>query len=132
MKTLNTCLSHPHRRSWLPLAAVAAFYLCPPLQAQESADVIVYGGTSAGVTAAVEASRKNVSVLLISPAKRLGGVTSGGLGWTDMGNPKVVGGLSREFFHRVWKHYTAPEAWKSDTREAFLKRSGQHVPRTID
>ena len=123
---------HPHRRSWLPLAAMATLLLAPQLQSQESADVIVYGATSGGVTAAVAAARQKASVILISPAKRLGGLTSGGLGWTDVGHPKIVGGLSREFFHRVWKHYTAPEAWKSDTREAFLKRPGQHIARAID
>jgi hypothetical protein len=66
-------------------------------------DVVVYGGTSGGVVAAVQAKRMGKSVILVGPDKHLGGLTSGGLGWTDTGNKAVIGGLSREFYHRVWK-----------------------------
>ena len=66
-----------------------------------SADVIVYGGTSAAVTAAVQVLKEGKTVLVVSPDKHLGGLSSGGLGFTDTGNKSVIGGLAREFYHRV-------------------------------
>ena len=43
----------------------------------------------------------------------------GGLGWTDSGNKAVIGGLSREFYHRVWQHYDKPDAWRWQKREEY-------------
>jgi hypothetical protein len=74
-------------------------------------DIVVYGGTSAGVIAAVQAKKMGKSVVIVCPDKHLGGLSSGGLGWTDTGNKAVIGGLSRDFYHRVWNHYNKPEAW---------------------
>ena len=74
-------------------------------------DVVVYGGSASGVAAAVQASRMGKSVVLIEPGQHIGGLTSGGLGWTDSGNKAVVGGISREFYQRVKKHYDDPAAW---------------------
>ena len=76
-----------------------------------SADLIVYGGTSAAVTAAVEAVQSGKTVLVVSPDKHLGGLSSGGLGYTDTGNKSTIGGLSREFYHRVWQHYNDSATW---------------------
>ena len=75
-------------------------------------DVVVYGGTSAAVVAAVQANEMGKSVIVVSPDKHLGGLSSGGLGWTDSGNKGVIGGLSRQFYHRVWKQYEQDTAWK--------------------
>ena len=75
------------------------------------ADVIVYGGTSSAVIAAVEVAQSGKSVIVVSPDKHLGGLTSGGLGYTDTGNKSTIGGLSREFYHRVWLHYNDASAW---------------------
>jgi hypothetical protein len=77
-----------------------------------SADLIIYGGTSAAVTAAVEAVQSGKTVLVVSPDTHLGGLSSGGLGYTDTGNKSTIGGLSREFYHRVWQHYNDSAAWK--------------------
>ncbi|MFO0945207.1 MAG: FAD-dependent oxidoreductase [Planctomycetota bacterium] len=85
----------------------------------QSADVVVYGGTSAAVIAAVQVARMGKSVILVSPEKHLGGLTSGGLGWTDTGNKAVIGGLARDFYHRVWRHYQKPEAWRWQKREEY-------------
>ncbi|WP_420824959.1 FAD-dependent oxidoreductase [Symmachiella dynata] len=90
-------------------------------------DVVIYGGTSAAVTAAVEAKQSGKSVVMVSPDKHLGGLSSGGLGWTDTGNKAVIGGLARDFYHRVWKHYQTPEAWKWQPREEYGGR-GQGTP----
>jgi len=82
-------------------------------------DLVVYGGTSAGVMAAVQARRMGKSVVVVCPDRHLGGLSSGGLGFTDTGNKAVIGGLAREFYHRVWQHYQTPEAWKWQVREAY-------------
>lgn len=84
------------------------FFGCSTKQNQDnsySADVIIYGGTSAAVIAAVEVVHSGKTVIVVSPDKHLGGLTSGGLGYTDTGNKSVIGGLSREFYHRVYNHY---------------------------
>jgi len=85
-------------------------------------DIVVYGGTSAAVTAAVQAKRMGKSVVVVSPETRLGGMTSNGLGSTDFGNKEVVGGLAREFYHRVWRHYQSPDVWKWQKKEDFGNR----------
>lgn len=84
-----------------------------------STDIVIYGGTSAAVIAAVEATKSGKSVVVVSPDKHLGGLTSGGLGFTDTGNKSVIGGLSREFYHRVWLHYNEPSTWKWEEHAAF-------------
>jgi len=89
------------------------------LAAQERTDLVVYGATSAGVITAVQAKKMGKTVVLISPDKHLGGLTSGGLGWTDTGNKAVIGGLARDFYHRVWKKYQEPSAWKWQKREEY-------------
>ena len=68
-------------------------------------DVVIYGGTSAAVISAVQVKKMGKTVVLVSPDKHLGGLSSGGLGMTDSGNRAVVGGLSREFYHCLWLHY---------------------------
>ncbi len=90
-------------------------------------EIVIYGGTSAGVTAAVQATRMGKSVVIVCPDKHLGGLSSGGLGFTDTGNKAVIGGLAREFYHRIWKHYDNPEAWKWQTRQQYGNR-GQGTP----
>jgi len=90
------------------------FWGCAPSAPETNsyqADVVVYGGTSAGVIAAVEVVQSGKSVILVTPDKHLGGLTAGGLGWTDTGKKEAIGGLSRDFYHRVWKHYANEDAW---------------------
>ncbi|MFK7909208.1 MAG: FAD-dependent oxidoreductase, partial [Akkermansiaceae bacterium] len=95
------------------------------------ADVIVYGDASGGVTAAVQTSRMGKSVILVSQYGHLGGLTSSGLGWTDIGNDDILGGLSREFYHELYKHYQRPEAWAYQDREKFANK-GQGQPALND
>ncbi|WP_126249021.1 FAD-dependent oxidoreductase [Chitinophaga rhizosphaerae] len=74
-------------------------------------DICVYGGSSAGVIAAYTASKMNKSVVVIEPGKRLGGLTSGGLGYTDIGNKYAISGISRDYYRRIGKHYGKFETW---------------------
>ena len=90
-------------------------------------DVVIYGGTSSGIIAAVQAKRMGKSVVVVCPDQHLGGLSSGGLGWTDSGNKAVIGGLAREIYHRVWQHYQDEVVWKWQAREAFGNK-GQGTP----
>lgn len=92
-----------------------------------TADIIIYGGTSAAISAAVEAKRSGKSVIVVSPDVHLGGLSSGGLGYTDTGDKSVIGGLAREFYHRVWLHYNTSEAWNWQKKEEYGNQ-GQGTP----
>ena len=91
----------------------------PELKEVYNADIIIYGGTSAAIIAAVEVVKSGKTVLIVSPDQHLGGLTSGGLGFTDTGNKAVIGGLSREFYHRVWLHYKDDAAWNWQNQSDF-------------
>jgi hypothetical protein len=82
-------------------------------------DVVIYGGTSAGVAAAIQGARMGKTIVLIEPSKRIGGLTTGGLGQTDIGNKQAIGGISREFYQNVKKHYQNPESWKFQKKESY-------------
>ena len=86
-------------------------------------DLVIYGGTSGGVAAAVQARRMGKTAIVIEPGKHLGGLTSGGLGATDIGNKAAIGGISREFYQRIKKHYSDPANWKHEKPENY--RSGR-------
>jgi len=90
-------------------------------QTLKTADLIVYGGTSAGVIAAVEAVRLGKTVIVIEPSQHLGGLSSGGLGWTDSGNKSVIGGISLEFYERVKKEYDKPATWRWEKAEGYKR-----------
>nr|WP_236970872.1 FAD-dependent oxidoreductase [Membranihabitans marinus] len=92
-----------------------------------TADLIIYGGTSSAIIAAVEAAESGKSVIVVSPDLHLGGLTSGGLGWTDTGNKAVIGGLARHFYHRVYQHYNKEEAWKWQPKSEYGNK-GQGTP----
>jgi hypothetical protein len=87
-------------------------------------DVVIYGGTSSGIAAAIQVSRMGRSVLLIEPTKRIGGLTTGGLGQTDIGNKQAIGGISREFYQRIKKYYEDSTNWKWEERSEY-RDSGQ-------
>jgi hypothetical protein len=74
-------------------------------------DLVVYGGTAGGVITAVAAAREGLRVALVSPSRHLGGMVSGGLGWTDYGRKEVIGGYSLEFFERVGRKYGRDIEW---------------------
>ncbi len=101
----------------LPLIAIGA----------QQADVVIYGGTSAAITAAVQVKKMGKSVIVVSPDLHLGGLSSGGLGWTDTGNKAVIGGLAREFYHRIWKHYDQDKSWRQQSKDEYGNK-GQGTP----
>lgn len=113
-------------------AAFCLFVLSPLVATADEPsrhDVVIYGGTSGGVTAAVQAAKLGKSVVIIEWSKHLGGLTSGGLGATDIGNKGAIGGLSRDFYRRIRKYYAKPEAWKQETFEQYVSgKKGRFDP----
>lgn len=90
-------------------------------------DICIYGGTSGALAAAVQAKRMNKSVVVVSPDKFLGGMTSGGLGFTDIGDDRILGGLSHDFFHRIYEYYQKDSSWSLQPRSSFSNH-GQGGP----
>lgn len=121
-------------KNLIKFAGLALWLLPDIIQAQSSipttvtADICIYGGTSAGVIAAYTASKMGKTVVLVEPGNRLGGLSSGGLGFTDIGNKYVVTGLARDFYRRIGEHYGKLEQWTFEPRIAdsifndYLKR----------
>lgn len=98
----------------LLLSAISIILFVPQSCKRESikeVDVIVFGASSAGVIAAYTAKMKGKSVLILEPGHHLGGLSSGGLGQTDIGNKYAITGLSRDFYQRIGAHYGKMEQW---------------------
>jgi hypothetical protein len=111
--------------SWFH-ALVFSLALAGAVNAQVvEADVCVFGGTSGGIAAAVQTARMGKRAVLVNPTKFLGGLTTGGLGATDIGNKAAIGGLSRDFYHRLAQYYSKDAAWTLETApDYFGKRRG--------
>lgn len=85
-------------------------------------DVVIYGGTVAAFSAAIQCKRMNKTVAIVSPDAHLGGLTSSGLGWTDAKTDKAIGGITREFYSSVYSYYNDPSKWTQESRQAYLDR----------
>ena len=114
------------------LAATLLFFTVAaaiPISAAEvsESDVCIFGGTCAGIAAAVQSARMGKKAVLLEPGTHIGGLTTGGLGATDIGNKAAVGGISREFYGRIARWYAEDSAWKFETRQNYFARhsSGQ-------
>lgn len=95
-----------------------------------SYDVCIYGSSSAAITAGIQCALMGIRSVIISPEQSIGGLTTGGLGQTDIGNKHVIGGLSREFYRRVRRHYSSDAAWtwqnRSEYRDGGQTRTEAH------
>ncbi|MEP4532113.1 MAG: FAD-dependent oxidoreductase [Cyclobacteriaceae bacterium] len=120
LKTLNKSL----RAVGLSLACLIS--LLGTAQ-EKSYDICVYGETSAGVTAAVQAGRMGKTVVLIANSKHVGGTTTSGLTATDINSHLSIGGLSREFYQRIYQYYKYPAAWKNQDRAEYFKSIEKRV-----
>ena len=105
------------------LAALISYCIQPAFTEDSQVyDVVVYGGTAAGVATAVQVRRMGGTVVIIEPSNRLGGLTTGGLGQTDIGNKAAIGGISREFYQRIKQYYQDEGNWKFQSPDKY--RSG--------
>ena len=107
----DTTPIHPNLRYYEPVAGKVT-------PEALSVDVCVYGSTSGGITAAIQAAREGRRVVLVAPEAHLGGLTTGGLSYTDIGNKAAIGGMSREFYRRVGQKYGVDEEWKFEPKVA--------------
>lgn len=89
-------------------------------------DVVIYGGTSAGVMAAISAAKMGESVVLLCPQKHVGGITTSGLGWTDKPYKEeennLIGGLTRDFYSQIYNYYENNNAWQEGTRDEYVNK----------
>lgn len=112
----------------LSILTLLSICACSPKQQEgEEADIIIYGGTSAAITAAVQAKKSGKSVIVVSPDNHLGGLSSGGLGFTDTGDKSVIGGLARDFYHRVYMAYQDSATWRWQKHSEYGNK-GQGTP----
>jgi hypothetical protein len=95
-------------------------------------DLCVFGGTSGGIAAAVQTARMGKSVVMVEPGKYLGGLTTGGIGATDIGNKAAIGGIAREFYGRIAKHYAQDAAWKFEKRQDYFTQRGSGQSKASD
>ena len=95
-----------------------------PRPSEIEADVVIYGGTSAGLAAAVAAHRRGLKGVIVEPSRRIGGLTTGGLGQTDIGNKGAFGGIAREFYTAVRRYYDDDAHWERQRREDY-RATGQ-------
>ncbi len=107
-------------KSPFPICLCALLLFSPLVTRAEvvESDVVIFGGTSGGVAAAVQAHRMGKTAVIAEWSQHLGGLTTGGLGATDIGNKGAIGGISREFYEQIAAYYTRPEAWTWQKREA--------------
>ncbi len=129
---LDVGCSHLSTWRWAILAGHLLATLClailPSHNATEviEADLCIYGGTAGGVAAGVQAARMGKTAVIAEFGNHLGGLTSGGLGATDIGNKAAIGGMAREFYHRIALHYANSNAWRFEQcEEYFAHRAGR-------
>jgi hypothetical protein len=134
---LNLIFSMGAKKQTIVITILFTFLLNGLLTAQpktvKEVDICIYGGTSAGVIAAYTAKKQGKSVLLIEPGRNLGGMSSGGLGQTDIGNKYAITGIARDFYRRIGQHYGKLEQWTFEPHVAenlfkeYVKRGGFKV-----
>jgi hypothetical protein len=93
-------------------------------------DLCIYGGTVCGVASAVQAARMGKTAVIAEFGDHLGGMTSGGLGATDIGNKAAIGGIAREFYHSIAQHYSHEASWRFEPREDYFKTRSSRGPIT--
>ena len=86
-----------------------------------SCDICIYGESASGCVAAIQAARLGHKVLLVSKNTHVGGLVTSGLTATDMNRHKCIGGITAEFYGRIYEYYTNPAVWKNQTRDEFMK-----------
>lgn len=93
----------------------------PCICVQAKVDVCIYGGSASGCIAAVQAARMGKSVILIAPGGQIGGLVTSGLTATDMNRHSVIGGVTAEFYGRIYEYYLNPAVWRNQTRDEFME-----------
>lgn len=119
---MNNSTTSIKKASIILLLSILPFFSLFSIKNNKSAyqvDVVIYGGTPAAVISAVETVKSGKTVIIVSPDKHLGGLSSSGLGFTDTGKKEAIGGLAREFYRRVYMHYNDSAAWKWQKKSEY-------------
>ena len=98
--------------------------------AQQTHDLVVYGGTAGGVITAVSGAREGLKVALLEPGSHLGGMATGGLSRTDYGKKEVIGGRALEFYWRVGRKYDI-QRFAQDVAWFYEPKVGEQVLREM-
>jgi len=90
------------------------------------ADVIIYGASPGGVTAAVQLHRMGKKAIIAEFSNHVGGLTAGGLSATDVGNRAAIAGMANEFYDKVgmlrgFKPSAAEKAFRDMLKEAGVE-----------
>lgn len=113
---------------WLASPLLATMGAQRLTAAARMAEVVIYGATSAGIAAAVQVRRMGKTVLVLDPDGHTGGLTTGGLSWTDIGNKQVIGGIAREYYRRIKAKYEPEGMWGWESRaDYYTKRRSENV-----
>ncbi len=88
-----------------PFLAACCMLLTIPFVHAAETDVLIYGGTPAGIAAAISASGNDTNVLLVEPTGRIGGMTTNGLSHTDFRSFEGISGMYYEFTQRILQYY---------------------------
>ncbi|AHF89547.1 xanthan lyase [Opitutaceae bacterium TAV5] len=125
--TANTRINSTRASYYRPAPAV------PADQPAHEADLVIYSANAAGCAAAIQARRLGLTVAIFNPHTHVGGLTTGGLGFTDFGNKDAIGGLALEFYQRLGQHYGCEAEWRFEpsaaekTLNAWLAEAGVTV-----
>ena len=114
------------------IGAVAAACIAFAAGAAETVrDIVIYGSSPAAIAAAVQAKRMGKTAVVVSPETRIGGLTTGGLGQTDIGNKSAFGGIALEFYRDVAKWYADPAHWTRQKPKEYVPK-GQTAGKWIN
>lgn len=91
------------------------------VEGKSSFDVCVYGESASGCIAAIECARHGKTVVLVSKNEHVGGLVTSGLTATDMNKQAVIGGITSEFYQRIYSYYLQDSVWKDQTRGDFFE-----------
>ena len=125
------------------LVSASSAFAALPAATISDADIVIFGATSSGVAAALQARRMRKSAVIVEWTQHLGGLTTGGLGATDIGNKGAIGGIAREFYEQIAQHYENPAAWnwqpqpsvesRRDKRgDPIAEKNGRHTMWTFE
>ena len=103
-----------------------------PCTDKDPVDLVIYGSTPAGISAAIQARRMGMNAVVVSPESRIGGMTTGGLGQTDVGDTAAHGGISRQFYRDVRSHYADESNWVYGPSRDEYDWNGRVFPRDSD
>jgi hypothetical protein len=91
-------------------------------------DVAIFGATCAGVVAAIQCARSGKTVALVAQGTHVGGMCTNGLGWVDLKDSTIIGGITKEYFHNLWQYYEQDANWTREPKKHIAGQLGKYNP----